>query len=72
MPLTHAERGRIGGQALQASRTPEQRKESMRKARLSAAVKAVVDRAPELSPDQVDRLRAVFAPATAGSGGRAA
>jgi hypothetical protein len=60
--LSHAERGQIGGRKHQASLTPEQRQESMRKARLAAAVKAVVDRAQELTPDQVQRLRSVFAP----------
>ncbi|MEU2171186.1 hypothetical protein ACH47V_29580 [Micromonospora chersina] len=48
--------------------TPEQRRDRARKAgraahSLDAHIKAVVDRAPELNPEQVARLRAVFAPA---------
>ncbi|WP_374539488.1 hypothetical protein [Micromonospora aurantiaca (nom. illeg.)] len=41
--------------------TPEARRESARRAYLAGAVNAVVARAPELTPDQVARLRAVFA-----------
>jgi hypothetical protein len=60
MTLSCAEYGRIGGLKLQASRSPEQRKESSRHAYLAGAVKAVVERAPDLSPEQLTRLRALF------------
>jgi hypothetical protein len=46
--------------------TPEQRRELARKGHLSGAVKAVVDRAPELSEDQLARIRAVLAEAPGG------
>lgn len=58
--MSTKERATKAGRALQASRTPEQRREAMRKVRLSAAVKAIVDGAPELTPDQAARLRAIF------------
>jgi hypothetical protein len=38
-------------------------KQVWHEARIAAAVDAVVAAAPELRPDQVSRLRAVFAPA---------
>lgn len=60
MALSHAERGRIGGQKAAANRTPEQRHALASKAYLAGAVKSVVDRAPELTPDQVEKLRALF------------
>ncbi|MFC3500820.1 hypothetical protein ACFOOK_07550 [Micromonospora krabiensis] len=63
MPMSHAERGRLGSVATVARTTPEQRREIARKAHLASAVNAVVNRAPELSADQVAKLRAVFAPA---------
>lgn len=43
--------------------TPEQRRERARKAHLASAVNAIVARAPELTPDQAARLRAIFGPA---------
>ena len=46
--------------ALHAKRTPEERKEAMRKARLSAAVNAVVNQAPDLKPEQIEKLRTLF------------
>ncbi|TWG13471.1 hypothetical protein FHX75_13515 [Micromonospora palomenae] len=51
--------------------TPEQRRERARKAgraahSIDAHVRAVVDRAPELTADQVAKLRAIFAPAVNG------
>lgn len=49
-----------GGRARAQNLTPERRKEIARKGHLAAAVKAVVDRAPELSPEQVAKLRTVF------------
>lgn len=59
-----------------AAMTDDEKSARMRAVRtdLSAHVRAVVDRAPELSSEQVDRLRAVLSgtPATADSGGMAA
>lgn len=51
--------------------TPEQRTERARKAALArhsldTYVKTVVDRAPELTLEQKSRLRAIFAPESAG------
>lgn len=51
--------------------TPEQRTERARKAgraahSLDVHIRAVVDRAPELTADQVAKLRAVFAPVVNG------
>ena len=40
----------------------EQRRERARKAQFAAAVNTVVRRAPELSPDQAAKLRAIFGP----------
>ncbi|MGW3783090.1 hypothetical protein ACWD5Z_00780 [Micromonospora chokoriensis] len=40
--------------------TPEARKERARKAHLASAIATVVNRAPELTSDQVAKLRAVF------------
>ena len=57
---TQAEYGRIGGKTAAARMTPEQRRERARNAHLASAVKAVVDRAPELTPEQIDRLRAIL------------
>jgi general stress protein YciG len=56
VPHSRAQRveaGRIGGHAVQASMSPEQRREVARKGHLVSAVNAVVDRAPELAEDQV-------------------
>lgn len=61
--MSPKERGVLAGRARAASLTPEQRKEISRKAYLAGAVKAVVERAPELTPEQAAKLRAVFAPA---------
>lgn len=60
MALSAVERGSMGGRARMARQTPEQRKALASKGYLSAAVKAVVARAPELSPEQVATLREVF------------
>lgn len=62
MTLTQAEYGRIGGLKLQASRSPELRKELARTSYLTGAVNAVISRAPELSSAQVTSLRALFGP----------
>ncbi|MFJ1538665.1 hypothetical protein ACIODS_09000 [Micromonospora chalcea] len=71
MPLSVRERTSKAGRASAAALTPEQRKERASRAHLASAVAAVVNRAPELTPDQVARLRAVFGTA-AGSAGRLA
>jgi hypothetical protein len=65
MADARTEARRRGGLARAASTTPEQRREIARKARFAAVVNEIVDRAPELSPEQADRLRAVLSPAAA-------
>ncbi len=60
MPITK-EKARARSLAAHAAMTPEARRERARKAHLASAVNAVVARAPELSSEQVARLRAVFA-----------
>lgn len=70
MPMSRAEAARIGGLAAASKRTQQQRKDISQRARLAAAVNTVVGRAPDLTPDQITRLRAVFAPAL-NEGGRA-
>lgn len=60
MPIHPTVSGRRGGLKAAERMTPEQRKERARKAHLAGAVKAVVDRAPELTPEQVTELRAIF------------
>lgn len=62
--MSTTERASIAAHARAASLTPEQRKAASRKAYLAGAVKAVVGRAPELSPEQITKLRAVLCPAT--------
>jgi enoyl-CoA hydratase/carnithine racemase len=64
--MSTTERASRAGYARAAKMTAEQRRESARRAYLAGAVNAVVARAPELSADQVARLRAVFAPAVNG------
>lgn len=59
------ESGRMGGHGRAAALSPEERKASSRKAYLAGAVKAVVDRAPELTPEQAAKLAAIFAPSRA-------
>jgi hypothetical protein len=61
MPMSTKERASIAGRARADSQTPEERQALARKAYLTGAVNAVVARAPELTPDQVSKLRAVFA-----------
>lgn len=60
MPMPRTERGRLGGLAWSARATPEEKKAASRRAYLAGAVKAVVNRAPELTPEQAAQLRAVF------------
>jgi hypothetical protein len=63
VPMSHAERGRLGGLKRAYSQTAEQRHEQARKLYLAGAVKAVVDRAPELTDDQRAKIRAILLPA---------
>ncbi|MEV0898370.1 hypothetical protein [Actinoplanes sp. NPDC049802] len=58
--MSTKERGALGGRARSEKLTPEQRREQARRAHLAGAVKAVVDRAPELTPEQVSKLRTLF------------
>jgi hypothetical protein len=60
--MSHAERGRLGGLKRAYSQTAEQRHEQARKLYLAGAVKAVVDRAPELTDDQRAKIRAILLP----------
>jgi hypothetical protein len=61
--MSHAERGRLGGLKRAYSQTAEQRREQARTLYLAGAVKAVVDRAPELTDDQRAKIRAILLPA---------
>lgn len=61
MPRSATERASIGGKARAAQLSPERRREIARQGYIAAAVKAVVDRAPELTPEQFNKLRAIFA-----------
>lgn len=47
-------------QTLLERTTPEWRKERAQKAYLTGAVNAIVNRAPQLTPEQVAKLRAVL------------
>ena len=58
--MSTKERASIAGHARAESQTPEQRRELARRAYLAGAVNAVVNRAPELSPEQASKLRALF------------
>lgn len=58
--ITTTERARLAGRASQAKKTPEERKESARHAFLAGAVKAVVERVDELTPEQISALRAAL------------
>lgn len=60
MPMSRTEAARRGGQARHRGLTPDQRQEATKKARLALAVKELVDQAPELSADQLARLRAIL------------
>jgi len=62
VPMSRSERGRLGGRATGVSRTPEQKKEIGRRAHLAGAVNSIVDHFSELTPEQVERLRATFGP----------
>mgnify|MGYP004477216747 CR=1 FL=1 len=73
-PEQLSERARKANAARNANLTPTERSESASKAHLGMAVKAVVDRAPELTEAQRSRLAAIFAPGVAApaTDGRAA
>jgi hypothetical protein len=58
MPVSLADAGRLGGLTRADRQTPEQCHELARKGHLASAVKAIVDRAPELSEDQKAPIRA--------------
>lgn len=60
MPLSHSERGRLGADLVNERMTPEQRKERAQKAYLTGAVRTVLARRPQLTPEQVALLRAEF------------
>jgi hypothetical protein len=60
--MSHAERGRLGGLKRAYRQSPEERHEQARRMHLAGAVKAVVDRAPELTPGQRARIRAILLP----------
>lgn len=60
MSLSLKERASLGGRASAIARSPEQRREQARKAHLASAVNAVVNRAPDLTPEQITKLRAIF------------
>jgi hypothetical protein len=49
-----------------AGSTPEQRREGTRKARLTHAVNELVNQWPELTPEQVARLRSLLQPVGGG------
>jgi hypothetical protein len=48
--------------------TADQRKETMRKARLALAIKELVDQAPALTDEQRNRLRVILTQAPSGGG----
>lgn len=59
---TPQERASLGGFAAALSMSPEQKRERARKAHFTSAVNSVVNRAPELSPEQLDRLQEALTP----------
>lgn len=60
MPMSRSDAGRRGALAVAERMTPEQRRARARKAHLASAVSAVVNRAPDLSVEQTEKLRAIF------------
>lgn len=64
MPMSNRERAATGGRATAAKLAPETRKAISSRAHLASCVAQVIQRAPELTPDQSTRLRALFAPVT--------
>jgi hypothetical protein len=67
VPMSHAQRGRLGGLKRAYFQTAEQHYEQARKLYLAGAVKAVVDRAPELTDEQRARIRAILQAAEDGA-----
>lgn len=63
MPSSRTE---AASRARWAGTTPEQRKAGTKKARLSLAVREIVDQWPELRPEQVAHLRSLLTPAGGG------
>lgn len=61
MAMSNTERASIAGRARSKSLSPQRRSEIARNAHLASAVSTVVKRAPELSDEQLSKLRAVFA-----------
>jgi hypothetical protein len=68
VPMTRTEAAAHARRIRLETATPEQRTAQTHKARLAAAVKAVVDRAPELTDDQRTRLRTIFIAPSEGGG----
>lgn len=64
-PEQRSERARLGGLARAERLSPERRKELSRTAHLGSAVSSVVNRAPELTAEQRDRLLVALRPHTA-------
>lgn len=54
------ERGAAGGRARAERLSPERRREIASLGHLAGSVKAVVDRAPELTLEQIEQLRAAL------------
>jgi hypothetical protein len=65
VPLSRAERAELARRTNAvrwAGTTPEQRRAGTRKARLTHAVNELVNQWPELTPEQIARLRALLQP----------
>jgi hypothetical protein len=60
----YQEWGAAGGRTTALRRTAEQRKQAASKAHLGSCVAAIVAKAPELTPEQIVKLRAIFGPVT--------
>jgi len=58
----HQEWGASGGRTTASRRTQKERSEAASKAHLGSCVAAIVAKAPQLTPEQVAKLRAIFAP----------
>lgn len=68
--MSRSEVARLGGLAVAAKRSPQERQEISRRARLVAAANTVLDRPQELSPEHDARLRALFGSRTHTEGSR--
>jgi hypothetical protein len=61
--LSRSEAARVASRARWADRPdPEQRRAELHKPQVAAAVRKVVDNWPELTPEQVTRLRSLLQP----------